>query len=167
MNMMYKLTTGSPALAGVATGAADYTVAGANNSYMTLQHKRQSPLSYAHPYHRPAPERANDSDAAEQDHSHIPNNNDAKEWMLSRLLEHTASLLGLRVTELKQYLQDGDHVIHIAEHQGIAAAQFRELLSHNISLTLKKKRSSGKITHLQYEQYLDILDEQLAVIIAL
>ncbi|MEW4370479.1 hypothetical protein [Paenibacillus kandeliae] len=165
--MMYKQTTGSPALAGVAVRATDYTVAGANNSYMTLQHKRQSSLSYIHPYHRPAPTRASDYDAAEQDHSHMTDHHDSKEWMLSRLLEHAASLLGLRVTELKQYLQDGDHVIHIAEHQGIAAAQFRELLSHNISLTLKKKRSSGKITHLQYEQYLNILDEQLAVIIAL
>ncbi|WP_411347429.1 hypothetical protein [Paenibacillus sp. WLX2291] len=164
--MMYRLTTGSPALAGVDAGAADYTATGANNSYMMIQPKRQSSVSYSHSYHRPASLRTNDKDET-QDDSYMIDHNESKEWMLSRLLEHAASLLGLRVTELKQYLQDGDHVIHIAEHQGIAATKFRKLLSHNISLTLKKKHTSGKITHLQYEQYMDILDEQLAVIIAL
>ncbi|GGJ09433.1 hypothetical protein GCM10008022_18380 [Paenibacillus hunanensis] len=87
--------------------------------------------------------------------------------MLNRLLDHAASLLGLTLLELKQYLQDGDHIIHIAEHQGIAAEQFRELLCHNISLTLKEEHSSGKITQWQYDQYIDMLDEQLQLIIAL
>ncbi len=87
--------------------------------------------------------------------------------MLNRLLDHAASLLGLTPIELKQYLQDGDHMVHIVEHQGIAAEQFRELLCHNISLTLKEEYSSGKITQWQYDQYMDMLDEQLGIIISL
>ncbi|MFD1885246.1 hypothetical protein [Paenibacillus wenxiniae] len=88
-------------------------------------------------------------------------------WILNRLLDHAASLLGLTLLELKQYLQDGDHIIHIAEHQGIAAEQFRELLCHNISLTLKEEYSSGKITQWQYDEYMLALEQQLEVVLVL
>ncbi|WP_458121822.1 hypothetical protein [Paenibacillus sp. Z6-24] len=80
---------------------------------------------------------------------------------LTYILDGAASLLGLTALELRQYLQDGDSIEHMAEHQGLAATQFNEQLIEHISMTLKEAEASGQITQRQYEDYLQIAAQQI------
>ncbi|ANF97600.1 hypothetical protein [Paenibacillus bovis] len=81
--------------------------------------------------------------------------------MLSYILDGAASLLGLTPLELKQYLQDGDSIRHIAEHQGFSAAQFSEQLLEHISMTLKEAQTSGQITQRRHEDDLQLARQQI------
>ncbi|WP_046214865.1 hypothetical protein [Paenibacillus wulumuqiensis] len=83
------------------------------------------------------------------------------ERTLTYILDGAASLLGLTALELRQYLQDGDSIQHMAEHQGLAATQFSEQLLEHISMTLKEAEASGQITQRQYGEYLQIAAQQI------
>ncbi|WP_017814704.1 hypothetical protein [Paenibacillus shenyangensis] len=83
------------------------------------------------------------------------------ELILSYIIDGAASLLGLTSLELRQYLQDGDSIQHIAEHQGFTAAQFSEQLLEHISMTLKEAQASGQITQRQYEDHLQLARQQI------
>lgn len=84
---------------------------------------------------------------------------------LGDLFDEIASLLGLTSQELKQYLQDGDTIAQIAEHQGIEETKITDLLINNISTIWQQQLAAGQITQAQYEQYMTEAEDQAQTII--
>ncbi len=72
---------------------------------------------------------------------------------IGNLFDEISSLLGMNSLELKQYLQDGDTIAQIAEHQGMEETKITDLLINNISIIWQQQLAAGQITQTQYEQY--------------